>query len=507
MTETNGQQQRQWPKYFYLLVPLVVTLLTVAFIELLLALFWPVPPSMSSNMYYKADPITGFAHEPNAVGRYPNGILAVANAKGLRDNEVALEKPPNTRRILVLGDSFTVGVNVEMEDAYPQVLERMMNEGSDTAVEVINAAVGGSEPFQYAQYFEHHGSAYSPDEVIVGFFVGNDTYNPMKSVEEIATVVNGQRVSRKAAEGSFVQLRIMLHQNFNLVRLLQGVSFVEVPARRPYCEAFADNLLNIARDRLNNHRVDFGSDPKFSANAVNQIHRIKQKADRMGIPLTVVLIPDELQINVQLRERLVDADKSHLYNFAMPQQLLAKEFAALGIATFDLLPYYLQDRRCLYMNDTHWTPEGHVVAASAIVEYFSGSTSKPSSAPVKASRSRVVSAGSTKVPLGEAVTIIQSYVAVLKKSGGSAPSVLDSSLLPLPKERIKAAAIALHLQATDTAEKKSIIGVAKSLALFQPDVGDTPISLEGKRGDGATWRSIVEPEMQSIERTFAESQR
>ena len=507
MAETNGNQQRQWPRYYYLLVPLVAILLTLAMIELLLALFWPVPPSMSMNIYYKADPVTGFAHEPSAVGRYPTGILAIANSQGFRDNVVTVQKPPGTQRILVLGDSFTVGVNVEMEESYPQVLERMMNESSDTPVEIINAAVGGSDPFQYAQYFEHHGSKYSPDEVMVGFFVGNDTYSTTTSVEQIATVVNGQRVSRKAAEGSFVQLRIMLHQNFNLVRLLQGFSFIEVSATRQDCEDFSHNLLNIARNRLRNHRVDLSSQPKFSANAVNQIQRIKQKADRMGIPLTVLLIPDELQINKKLREGLVPPNELHIYDFAMPQQLLAEEFAALGIATLDLLPFYVQDERCLYMNDSHWTPQGHAVAASAIAQYVSDPARKPSSVPGTAIHPGAVSTGAQQVTLGEAVTIIHSYVDVLRARGEKKSSIFDSSLLPFPKDRIKAAAIVLNLAATDPAEKESFIGIAKSLALYQPDVGDNPIPLEGERSEGTSWRSVVEPEMQNTERAFAETQR
>ena len=299
----------------------------------------------------------------------------------------------------------------------------------------------------------------------------------------------------------------MLHQNFNLVRLLQEGSSIEVSATRQDCEDFSHNLLNIARNRLRNHRVDLSSQPKFSANAVNQIQRIKQKTDRMGIPLTVVLIPDELQINQKLRERLVPPEKLHVYDFAMPQQLLAEEFAALGIATFDLLPFFLQDERCLYMNDSHWTSEGHVVAASAIAQYISRPASARASVPVKASRPGAVSAGAKEVSLGEAVTIIHSYVPVLRKSSEYGSSVFDSSLLPFPKDRIKAAAIVLNLAATDPAEKESFIGIAKSLALFQPDVGDKPISLDGGRSDGTTWRSVVEPEMQNTERAIAETQR
>lgn len=507
MATDEEQAQRKWPWYFYLLVPLTVTLVTLALIELLLVLFAPVPASMSTNMYYRADPVTGFAHAPGAVGRYPTGISAVANSKGLRDHETTLEKPADTRRILVLGDSFTVGVNVEMEDAYPQVLERLLNEGAASTVEVINAAVGGTSPFQYAQYFDHYGEDYSPDEVLVGFFVGNDTYDLAQSVEDLATAVNGQRVSRKAAAGNFVKLRIMLHQHSNLVRLVQGASLIEVSAMRQDCEDFSDNLIGIAQHRVQNHRIDKGSNRALSANAVNQILRIKQKADSMGIPLTVALIPDELQINEALRKRVMPAEESHHYDFTLPQRLLAEEFAALGIATFDLLPVFLNDPRCLYMNDSHWTPDGNVLAASAIARYLSKPIDERLTPPSAVSRTAVRPRLPKKIPVDEAVSIIQAYVAALQKNKQSASSVLDSTLLPFSKEQVNTAAIVLYLQANDEAEKKSFIGVAKSLALFQPDVGANPISLEGERTDGTPWRSIVEPEMQDIERSFSEYHR
>src|SRR4029453_16976194 len=46
------------------------------------------------------------------------------NPRGSRDLERALAKPPGTRRLLSLGDSFAWGVGVELADAYPQRLER-----------------------------------------------------------------------------------------------------------------------------------------------------------------------------------------------------------------------------------------------------------------------------------------------------------------------------------------------------------------------------------------------
>ena len=49
------------------------------------------------------------------------------NSKGLRDNEYPYEKPDDTYRILMLGDSFTFGYGVNIEDTMAKVLEENLN--------------------------------------------------------------------------------------------------------------------------------------------------------------------------------------------------------------------------------------------------------------------------------------------------------------------------------------------------------------------------------------------
>src|SRR4029453_8146836 len=70
--------------------------------------------------------------------------------------------------IVVLGDSFTQGYGVEEHEAYPRVLEGLLD-----GVEVINLGVGGSCPLDYAANFEEVGRAYEPDLVLVGL-MAND---------------------------------------------------------------------------------------------------------------------------------------------------------------------------------------------------------------------------------------------------------------------------------------------------------------------------------------------
>ena len=114
-------------KSLYFILPIVSCLLGLLLVELLLAVFYPIPYSLEVNMYFEADPYTGYRHKPDTFGMYNADTPARANSQGNRDDEVAIPKPPGVFRILLIGDSFTVGANVQEAEAYGQVLERLLN--------------------------------------------------------------------------------------------------------------------------------------------------------------------------------------------------------------------------------------------------------------------------------------------------------------------------------------------------------------------------------------------
>jgi len=104
---------------------LLECVLTLGAVELGFAIFHPVPYSIESNMYFEADPYTGYRLKPGGVGHYQMSIPAVANSHGHRDVEVPLKKPSGVFRILVLSDSFTVGANVRGEEACRKITEKL----------------------------------------------------------------------------------------------------------------------------------------------------------------------------------------------------------------------------------------------------------------------------------------------------------------------------------------------------------------------------------------------
>ncbi len=64
------------------------------------------------------------------------------NADGLRDRTRPHEKPDGVRRVVVLGDSVTLGAQIRRDQAFPQLLEARLG-AAGRPIEVMNVALWG----------------------------------------------------------------------------------------------------------------------------------------------------------------------------------------------------------------------------------------------------------------------------------------------------------------------------------------------------------------------------
>jgi lysophospholipase L1-like esterase len=94
------------------------------------------------------------------------------NSLGVRDYEFTPQKPPNTTRIIVLGDSVTFGWNLALNSTFPKHLEQMLNTDSNK-YQVINMGVNGYYLNQEIALFREKVIHYQPDIVIFAV-TGND---------------------------------------------------------------------------------------------------------------------------------------------------------------------------------------------------------------------------------------------------------------------------------------------------------------------------------------------
>ncbi len=96
----------------------------------------------------------------------------------MHDTEHQLEKPPDTFRILMLGDSFLQASQVNEAETSHQVLEDLLNEGqTPQPFEVISTGVQAWGTGQQLTYYRNEGQFYEPDLVLLMFYLGNDIYD------------------------------------------------------------------------------------------------------------------------------------------------------------------------------------------------------------------------------------------------------------------------------------------------------------------------------------------
>jgi lysophospholipase L1-like esterase len=107
---------------------------------------------------------------PARRGGQPFCIEYRVNSHGFRDRERTLEKPPDTYRIALLGDSSVFGHGVALEDSLPAKLERRFTELEPAPrVEVFNCGVYGYNTRQELALLRKRVIAFEPDLVVVLF--------------------------------------------------------------------------------------------------------------------------------------------------------------------------------------------------------------------------------------------------------------------------------------------------------------------------------------------------
>lgn len=107
------------------------------------------------------------------------GVPVHINSLGFRDRrEYRLAKPPDTFRILVLGDSVTFGHGTLDDTTYPFLLEQELRQWNPNVNwEVWNLGVPGYNTAQELAYLREIGSRARPDLVVVGFYPNDFTGN------------------------------------------------------------------------------------------------------------------------------------------------------------------------------------------------------------------------------------------------------------------------------------------------------------------------------------------
>ena len=98
---------------------------------------------------------------------------ASINKFGIRDHDDIDRSKSLRYRIFTIGDSFTFGWGVTLDETWPKVLERNLH-ARGLNVEIFNLGKPGAGPADYAHTAEKATPLFKPDFVIVAVLQGDD---------------------------------------------------------------------------------------------------------------------------------------------------------------------------------------------------------------------------------------------------------------------------------------------------------------------------------------------
>ena len=252
------------------------------------------------------------------------------NSRGYRDEERTPAKPPGTRRLLSLGDSFAWGASVHFEDAYPQRLERGLRRRRGEAWEVVNLALPGLGTLDHAAQLAQEGIGYEPDAVVLGYVLNDAEDRATAEAREHAWI---QRVRDRHAPLAFSALA-----RFVALRV----------------SATVENAGRVGRFRaLYEDSAPGWRDTREALRAMGRLCRER------GVPLLVAIFP------------MFANPLDGRYPFQQVHAKVAQAAAAAGARVVDLMEVYRGRRwELLVVNgyeDEHPNEIAHRLAADAIL--------------------------------------------------------------------------------------------------------------------------------------------
>ncbi|RJR46788.1 MAG: hypothetical protein C4567_01770 [Deltaproteobacteria bacterium] len=293
--------------------------------------------------------------------------------------EKSFAKAPGAFRILGLGDSFAVN-DYCLQKNYLNFLAVTLRTGGFEHAEVVNAGVPGTGPGYYWHILEKYGGAWKPDLVLVGFFVGND-FEEMEFTFLRGPFIREPRdpFRRWAGYLQFSNLWVYkaIKSQWTLIsERRQKAREKEETGGAPEGLFSRRTHLQVEKSRMwifeKSRRPEL--DSLWQKNAALLL-KLKEWCAQRKAPLVVVILPDEFQVDGNLRQEIfqtyhLTGDKVDL---AYPNRLVGDYCRRHGILCLDLLPSFQEqgEARTLYkLRDTHWNEAGNRLAGELIFDFL-----------------------------------------------------------------------------------------------------------------------------------------
>lgn len=332
---------------------------------------------------FMQDPETGgYRLRPGASAHFKTSEFEtdiVINSSGIRDREIPA-KPQGEYRIVVLGDSLVMSVQVQAGETFCSRLETRLNAHrtpGEAHYRVINAGVQGYGPVEELAFFEHVARRFQADVVLIAIFVGNDameandsggkilaTEGPGTTPAQPSQLENVKQPSRWPLWLRRLTRRSMVLQ---IVRLRATTLMDRFGQARPIDRALTMYLPTLPADMARGLAV-----------SRECVRRIGTMAAGQGTKTGIVLLPARFQVIEAdygyLRPVVEDSGATLVRDAGTARFKNALE--SLGLPMMDALPVLRDTPRradTFFKSTVHLTVAGHDVLAAGLETFLRGS--------------------------------------------------------------------------------------------------------------------------------------
>jgi len=262
------------------------------------------------------------------------------NSAGFRGREASPQKLPGLWRIAVLGDSVTYGLHVAADEAYPRVLESLLEASGAGRVEVLNFGVPGYNSFQEYTLLKNRVLPLKPDLVVLTFTPDDVETSP------VIIDVGGRKC--------------LFRNQFEGVGLLNNpVHWFVFRHSHLYRFLYKRLVLAFAVEEADFEAVYIRPDVQWE-----NVLRMAELCNQQHTPLLLVLSPFLLPLEG-------DADPEEIARYRQALDRIRKLAADAGLDVLDLGPLYEKHAGQLKIrpeDHEHLNPRGHRLVAEALRE-------------------------------------------------------------------------------------------------------------------------------------------
>ena len=362
----------------------ITLILLFAFFEVALRIFYPQPvfsraEEVSPKIFEESD-YTPWKLKPYSSDRIISGtgnefnVPVTINSYGLRDDEIYENELKEKTIIGAIGDSFTYGTGIRLEEAYHQKLEKMLNRKSEhfRVINMGRADGALTTDVQYL-YLKRKGLKFNPKIIIVGYCVGNDITDIGRKTTWLDVDAQGNPTNITTTlyyvdeEGRYRRIFERYEEGndifYKINRFISTWSHAGFFIKKLIISAF---LVKPFPDYVKVHPEDYLAKFDISKKMLVEINKMLEDNNST---LVVMMIPSK----VQMKDKAWEDYKKHFGENAYrynPQEEVMSFCVQNNIHCLDLLPNFIGRHELYFKIDGHWNGEGNELAANKLYEYL-----------------------------------------------------------------------------------------------------------------------------------------